>query len=612
MGKQFRISNYIWLILLIGIFPLHIFGEIVNAPSDATDYSFEVKMQNPNTHYYQVEFTCTNQHSDYIDFKMPVWTPGYYAIQNNSKNVVGFYASNSKEKALPFYKTSKNTWRVSTKGENTVQISYDVYAFDLSVVSSYLDVFKGFISPTDIFMFPDGHINDPVKVKIDLYQNWHSISTGLDKISDSEHTFYAGNFDVLFDCPILLGNQKEIEFEVKGIPHALAFSAKDTLDKTVFINDLTKIIETATDLMGDIPYTHYTFITIGSPGGGLEHSNSCALSCTGSVADTTDMKGYKRWLSFVTHEYFHLFNVKRIRPIALGPFDYDRENYTNLLWLSEGGTVYYEYIILNRAGLFSREDCYNGFSESILGYYNRPGHLVQSVGLSSFDAWIHYFDPSGDEQNNAISYYDKGCAVSLILDLKIRQLSNNTKSLDDAMRGLYNKYYKELKRGFTDDEMKQMCESVAGAPLNDVFNTIESVTPINYPKYFAIAGLSIDTSDVKSGKPFFGAQVRATGKKVEVNQVQRNSPAWNSGLGNHLILVEIDSLKATTAVFDSIMALKQPGNALMLKLEVDKEPFDAKVILGEESHKTFKIKDMDNSTELQKTILNSWLKSEDQ
>jgi len=280
-------------------------------------YSFVVSMENPGTHYLHVEMTCTDQKADFIEFKMPVWTPGYYKVQNLAKNVVNFHASNGQQVPLSFVKTLKNTWRVSTKGQKTVVVSYDVYANNLFVAESYVDESQAFISPNGVFMFPEGQIKQPSIVILKPFGNWKSISTGLDQVQGKPNTFYAENFDVLFDCPILMGNHQIIDFKVKGVPHSLAVSQKDTLDKSRFIADLTKVVEAATTLMGDIPYKHYSFITIGSFGGGLEHSNSCVLSCTNPVADTSTLERYNGWLNFVTHEYFHLYNVKSIRPIAL-------------------------------------------------------------------------------------------------------------------------------------------------------------------------------------------------------------------------------------------------------------------------------------------------------
>lgn len=604
-----KLLKLILCVTFCGIWAINSWGNTPASLPQNIRYSFVVSMENPGTHYFHVEMTCSDQKVDFIDLKMPVWTPGYYKVQNLSKNVVNFKASNDKGIPLRFTKTLKNTWRVNTKDQTIVVVSYDVYAPELSVVDSYLDVTKAFISPTGIFMFPGGQINQPSLVTLKPYGNWKSISTGLDIVPEKPNTYFASDFDVLFDCPILMGNHQVINFSVKGVPHSLAVSEKDTLDKTKFITDLTKIIETASSLIGDIPYKHYTFITIGSRGGGLEHSNSTVLSCTNSVADTSKMDSYKGWLAFVTHEYFHLYNVKSIRPIALGPFDYDNECYTNMLWVSEGFTVYYEYLILNRAGLLNRNECFNYLAESIKGYENRPGHLMESATASSFDSWIHFFDPTGDARNNTISYYDKGCVLGLMLDLKIRNATQNKKSLDDVMRGLYNRYFKELKRGFTDDEFKSLCEKTAGTSLTEIFDYASTVNKIDYPKYLNLAGLSIDTTaHISSEKVYLGVSVRVQGDNCTIYNVERNSPAWNAGLGNNDQILTIEGQKAGKELLAYILKTKKVGETIRLTVQTENRERTVDVVLTPFLERTFKIEQLPKASEQQTALLESWLK----
>ncbi len=183
------------------------------------------------------------------------------------------------------------------------------------------------------------------------------------------------------------------------------------------------------------------------------------------------------WLSFIAHEFFHLYNVKTIRPVALGPFDYDKENYTDMLWFSEGVTSYYENLILNRAGFFSRDDVFREMKTTISNYENIPGHLFQSAASSSFDSWMLFFNRSENASNTTISYYDKGCALGMLLDLRIRYESGNKKSLDDVMQTLYKVYYKEKKRGFTDKEFRDVCEKAAGSSLDEIFEALHTYGP---------------------------------------------------------------------------------------------------------------------------------------
>jgi predicted metalloprotease with PDZ domain len=229
---------------------------------------------------------------------------------------------------------------------------------------------------------------------------------------------------------------------VKGIPHYAALEdVPKSVDRIKVATDLQKIVTAATDVIGDIPYKHYTFLLMGSAAGGVEHLTSAAMYFDGNSLTTPD--GYRRWLSFAAHKYFHTYKVKRIRPIALGPFDYDHENYTTMLWVSEGFTSYYMDLIVRRAGLMTPEQYYKTLTDNIAAYENNSGHLFQSAAESSIDTW-HRGD---DSANTTISYYNKGKAIGVLLDFKIRSETNNQKSLDDVLRILYKEFFQEKKRG---------------------------------------------------------------------------------------------------------------------------------------------------------------------
>jgi predicted metalloprotease with PDZ domain len=262
--------------------------------------------------------------------------------------------------------------------------------------------------------------------------------------------------------------------------------------------DLKKIVEHTSNIIGDIPYSHYIFLGVGHKGngsGGIEHLNSSSLLIGNNNLLTPGHK--EHFYTFLSHEYFHLYNVKRIRPIELGPFDYSKENYTNLLWVSEGITDYYAYLGVRASGLTNDEYVLNSMEEHIKNYENIPGHLYQSAAAASRGIWAirgNPFTRTDKERDSTISVYDKGCILGLMIDFKIRHETNNKHSLDDVMKNLYKKYYQERKRGFTDLEFQKECELVAGVPLKEVFSYVNTVTPVNYPKYFAYAGLNIDTT----------------------------------------------------------------------------------------------------------------------
>ena len=401
---------------------------------------------------------------------------------------------------------------------------------------------------------------------------------------------------------------------MKGVPHYIvAEDVPASIDRTKIAGDLRKIVETATTMMGEIPYRHYTFLLMGRGVGGVEHLTSAAMLFDG--ASLTNPDGYRRWLSFAAHEYFHTYNVKRIRPIALGPFDYDRENFTTMLWESEGFTSYYQDLLVERAGLMTPEQYFATLTNNISTYENSPGHLFQSAAQSSVDTWIH-----GDNAaNTTISYYNKGPAIGAMLDYKIRAGTNNRQSLDDVMRALYNQYYKQEKRGFTDDEFRAVCERIAGAPLAEIFDDYVATTkPVDYAKYFALAGLNIDTELRGQPAAYLGAVIGNGGRGGRgaaaspnsaqiISRIDYDSPAGHAGLSVQDEILAIDGVRVGNNVAESIRRRK-PGDRIRILVARDNRTREIEVVLGTRMERSFKIQPMKNPTPLQSAILKDLMK----
>jgi predicted metalloprotease with PDZ domain len=466
---------------------------------------FNVDVSHPQSHYYHVEMHCTGFKKEQLNFKLPAWTPGYYWIMNFAKNVVQFRARTAGGRELSWEKVDKNNWEVNTGQAEEIIVSYDVFAHTASVADPFLDESHAYLSPAGVFMHIDAELAQPAEVELKLYDKWSKVSTGLDAVGGKPHTYRAADFDTLYDSPIYIGNQQTMTFSVKGIPHTVAIANPSAFDTTRFVSDLKKIVTAATELMGDIPYRHYTFIIMGPGQGGLEHRNSTAVfSSPGYMMESK--AAYNGWLSFLSHEYFHLYNIKAIRPLALGPFNYDKENLTRMLWVSEGFTVYYEHMVLYRAGLLTQQEFLDAITAAIRNYEHAPGSLLQSATASSFDTWIQFFNRNENAAATTISYYDKGCALAFLLDLKIRKQTDASKSLDDVMRRLYKDFYLDKKRGFSDEEFKQVCEQTAGTSLSELFDYASTVKRIDYEKYLSMGGFRIDLSplsDQKSVKDSF-------------------------------------------------------------------------------------------------------------
>lgn len=473
---------------LLAILPAALAAQPAAAPATL---HYTVSMEHPERHLYHIVLKATGLTGQITDLRLPAWMPGYYQLLDYAKNLSGLRAVNENGTDLPWELTARDAWRVSLNGGHTLTVEYDIFANTQFGAQSWLDTTRGYISPASLFLYPDGYLQNPATLDINLYAGWKNIATGLDTVPGKTHRFYAPDFDILFDCPILMGNLETLpSFTVRGIPHYFIGYQLGDFDRPRFIGELKKVVSAAVEMFGDIPYKHYTFLAIGAGRGGFEHLNSTSVPFSGK--DLSTDAGRRRVLLFLAHEYFHNYNVKRIRPIALGPFDYQRPNRTNMLWVSEGLSVYYEDKLVQWAGLMSGEDLLHNFHSNITDYENKSGHLYQSLAESSWDTWND--GPLGGKKDSTISYYDKGPVIGLLFDMAIRHSTGNKKSLEDVMRTLYRTFYQQKHRGFTDAEFRATCETIAGTDLQELFDYVYTVKEPDYTTYLGYGGLTIDSS----------------------------------------------------------------------------------------------------------------------
>ncbi|RFS17770.1 M61 family metallopeptidase [Emticicia sp. C21] len=569
--------------------------------------AFEVSMNAPSTHQYHVVFNGKGFKEGFLELGMPAWTTGYYQLMNFANNVENFQAFSGDGRELRWKKTGDNTWRIHSLKYIDIKVTYDVKATRNFVAGNYLDEERGYISPAGIFMYPKGLIKNEVTVSIEKYKNWSKIATGLPKVKGTENTYYAKDYDVLYDSPILIGNLESFpSFTVKGIPHYFEAYKAGKFDRQQFMNDLQKIVSTASGIIGDIPYTDYTFIAIGPGGGGIEHLNSTSIAFSGDELNNRESR--IRTYNFLAHEYFHHYNVKRIRPIELGPFDYEKGSRTKMLWLSEGLTVYYEYLILKRAGLTTTDEILKTFQESIKAYESKPGRQFQTPADASWKTWDEGpFGRTSDEVNKTISPYDKGALLGMLLDFKIRQSTKNEKSLDDLMRLLYNKYYKQKNRGFTEDEFRTEAEKLAKTSLQDFFDYIYTLKTVDYPTYLNYAGLKIDTVAHALPTAWAGLSVRDRNDSLIVNNVDWLSPAWNSGLRRRNTILEVDGQKINAKTLNEIVSKAQAGDKIKIRFETANGIKEEELIFAIKKESSYAITPVENPTPLQSKILKSWL-----
>ncbi len=502
---------------------------------------FEVNFIEPQAHYAEIEMNISNLNKDYVDVKMPVWAPGSYLVREFAKNVEGFTAV-AAGKLLKTEKISKNTWRVYHAKAKDLKVKYRVYGYEISVRTSFIDASHAFLSPTGIFMYPDGMLNLPSTVKVNPYKGWGKVSTGLTPVAGERFTYHAADFDILFDSPIEVGNQDIFEFNAAGVKHEVAMYGGGNYNKQRLKVDMAKIVEASTAIYGENPNKHYTFIVhnYDRSGGGLEHINSTVLGASRNQYSTE--KGYLGFLELVAHEYYHLWNIKRLRPVALGPFDYDKENYTTNLWVAEGFTAYYEHKLMLRSGFNAPEKMVANIATAIANVENAPGSKVQSVAEASFDAWIKYYRPNENSNNSTISYYSKGEVVGFIMDLEIANATKGKKSLDDVMKAMYVQG-KETGKGYTDAEFKLMVEKIAGISFTDFWEKyVNGTAPVDYKKYFGYAGITVKDENDGNAIPYLGVTTQNSQGRVFITNVSRNSAAWIGGLNANDEIISVDNV----------------------------------------------------------------------
>jgi predicted metalloprotease with PDZ domain len=580
----------------------------------APEIAFTVSMPKPQTHMLEVEIQIKRQvQSPAEEFLvMPVWTPGSYMVREFARHVQDFAAKDSSGRVLQWEKTNKDTWRVVTGGAREWQATYSVYANELSVRTNQLNSDHAFWNNAALLMYLNGFLQTPSTLRVIAPQPW-KVATGLP--SAGKNTFRAENFDVLYDSPVEVSNFKTISFEVKGVPHRIVIDGEGNYEVERVRRDVQKIVAEAVALMGgEIPYHDYTFFLHlrSNTGGGLEHLNSTALGF--SRFGFRPESNYRNFLSLVAHEFFHLWNVKRIRPDALGPFDYTQENYTKLLWVAEGITNYYEGIILRRANLITEKEYLDRIASSFQNFQKVPGRLEMSAEEASFDSWIKYYRQDENSVNSQIDYYDKGAILGLLLDLEIRKLSRNAKSLDDVMRYLYNEHFKK-GRNYTPADFQKISEQMAGASLEQFFvRYVRGREELDYNGALAAAGLRLDLSEAAAaGKPqdkaYLGADLSQDGDRLLVSRVYAGSPAYEQGLNSGDQIVALDNMRVNRDFFNARLAEKRPGQLVNLTIFRFDDLSSLPIRLGSISDAIYRIVPVINPTDDQKQVYRSWLGS---
>jgi predicted metalloprotease with PDZ domain len=570
---------------------------------------YRIELRDRHAHLYGVEARFPAGGGD-LDLQLPVWTPGSYLVREFGRHLQELECCTPDGKPLPVRKVDKATWRVDAREAAAVVARYRVYANDLTVRSAHLDDTHGFFNGACVFLVHPPLALAEARVTVEPPEGWR-VTVGLPEVRDN--VFAARDYDELVDSPFEVGTHELCEFEAQGKCHRLAIWGEAPIARDVLLSDMHKIVDTAAAIFGDgVPYDDYTFLLMLAPNqyGGLEHMKSCALLA--SPFTFAPRKKYEEFLELVSHEFFHLWNVKRIHPEALGPFDYQREAYTRCLWVMEGFTSYYDRHILVRAGIQKPDKYLEKLAEEIGKIAGIPGRKRQSLEESSFDAWIKLYRPDENAVNSTISYYLKGGAVALLLDLEIRSRTAGKKTLDDLMRLLWTRYGK-AGVGFPDDAVQALAEEASGLDLEAFFaRHVRGREELDVERLLGTVGLTIepDRDEDEQPGPWLGANTREEHGAVLVSNVLDESPAQAHGLYAGDELVALDGFRVDNASLKDRLGAKKPGDVVRFDVFRRDRLRAVEVTLAPRPVEKWRIRPTASASAEQRAAYHAWLGAE--
>jgi predicted metalloprotease with PDZ domain len=565
----------------------------------------------PQTHYVEVTASVPTGRRADVDLMMAVWTPGSYLVREYARNVEAVTASGPDGRALNVDKSKKNHWRIATGGAPTITLKYRVYSREMSVRTNWVETDFALLNGAPTFITLADLSPRPHEVILNPASGWKRSITALPAMDGGDHRYRAPDYDTLVDSPIVIGNPAVYDFEVDGKKHSLVnVGEAGVFDGARAAKDLETIVKQDRRLWGFLPYDRYVFFNmITESGGGLEHKNSTVLMT--NRWSTRTRRAYVAWLELASHEYFHAWNVKRLRPAELGPFDYENENITRSLWIAEGFTDYYADLQVLRAGLQTRDEYLEDLSSTIELLQTTPGRLVQSAEMASFDAWIKYYRPDENSNNTTISYYTKGTVIAFLLDAKIRKATNGTKSLDDVMRTAYQKF--SGPKGYTPEEFRAVAEQIAGTSLKVFWDTaVESTSEVDYTETFDAFGLRfkppLPLPADRPAKPWLGISTRIDNGRLLVAQVQRDSPADVAGLNVDDEILAIDDFRVRADRLDNRLEQYQRGDKVTFLVARREQLVRIPVTFGAEPAKGWRLEMNPAATDTQRRQLDAWLR----
>lgn len=531
---------------------------------------YTISADNFNSHLFDVSIHFDTNANQTYNLSLPAWLPGSYMIRDFAKNIHQLSATDSQNNPIALHKKDKQSWQV-TATDQKLSINYQVFAFDLSVRTAYLDNQRGFFNGSSTFLAIKELQNVPCELTINAVEqqdNWR-VATGMTRSSSTEKyqfgQYQAANYDELIDCPVAIGDFDAFEFDVNGIRHHMVFTSKHYGDRDRMAKDVTKLCQHHIDLFTQAPFSEYWFIThlLADGFGGLEHKNSTILQASrfdlpnpNQPEELTEQ--YQTFLSLCSHEYFHAWNVCRIKPEEFVPYDLSKEAYTEQLWAFEGITSYYDDFSLYRTGIIDFEGYLKILSKAMTRVNRGNGELKQSVADSSYYAWTKFYQQGPEAVNHIVSYYLKGAIIALWLDLTIRDKSSQKYSLDTLMREIWCNFGAK-NIGTTTQAYIEITNKLCGEAITeDFYQLLNHAQRIDLTQLFEKFGIelitqkfknlaSVESTDCKDYIPYIGLQYKASEQGLKVVQILEKSPANIAGLAVNDIIIAIDHVKVTAS-----------------------------------------------------------------
>lgn len=607
---------------------------------------YTLSLQHPTTHLFDIEIQIATNGLPTVDLEFPAWSPGRYFIYDFARNVQEIRALGATDSSLDVERIAKGTWRIDCAGEETVRIAYKMYGDTLSGTFSQLDDRHASINGPSLFGYIVGRRNDPIEVEIEAPSGWKSYCALKQRTRRGKTILLAGNYDILLDSPIEIGKPLHRRFEHQGIAYHVVLDivgsegvkrsaeVKERIDR--FVADTEKTVKAYTGIFGKPEFDEYYFLVNVDPyaasGDGMEHLASTRLVLNSYI---TNDSNYDDLVGVMSHEFFHIWNVKRLRPTELGPFDYTKEQHTTLLWFAEGFTQYYGNMMLRRAGVWDDKKLFKHLADEINIVDRSPGRFHRNLRESSFDTWFaagprNPISAASNFRNTYVNYYHKGAVAALLLDAEIRRVTSGRKSLDDLIIELYRTTYEQGKpgdyflpgSGYTQADVERAVEAIAGRPVRAFLHRlVQGVEEIDYSRAMRYYGIAIERGEKsasrrakKDQRPNFfigivpaDTRMKAEGTFVTVTNVLPGSPAERAGLSAGDILLAVDGERIEARTWERVFEMKRPGEPMEVTFFRGPRLLSLPLTAEDRDVRPFRIEAIKNASERQKAALAKWL-----